>query len=422
MNDASTAPPPRTVGFLWTVTAAFGTYFCMYFYRKTFTAGTYPGTLLGLDYKAIFVIAQVMGYAISKVIGIKVVSEVTPEKRAAWLIGLIAVAQFALVGFALTPPPYNLVWLFVNGLPLGMVFGLVIGVLEGRRQTEALAAGLCVSFIVADGATRWLGLELINMGISEYWVPALAGLIVAPPLGLFIMMLRQVPPPTGHDVDARSERAPMNASDRWAFFRRYAFGLAVLAIIYLLITILRSVRGDYAKEIWAAISPEVRPENLGLTELCVGLAIMVLVGAAVLIRDNRRAFSFSMLLCLAGPLLILLTLTRWDRGHLSAFAYVVMMGIGLYLPYIAVHTIVFERLIAMTRDRGTMSYLMYLVDSVGYLGYVAVLLVKSFSISTGDILSFFVPLAWTVAIISAVLIVPAWIYFLRHPAARRGSA
>ena len=37
-----------------------------------------------------------------------------------------------------------MVWLFVNGLPLGMVFGLVIGFLEGRKVTEALSAGpLC---------------------------------------------------------------------------------------------------------------------------------------------------------------------------------------------------------------------------------------------------------------------------------------
>jgi hypothetical protein len=63
----------------------------------------------------------------------------------------------ALFLFGLTPAPLNFVWLFCNGLLLGMVFGLVLGFLEGRRQTEAVAAGLCISFVVADGVTKSAG-------------------------------------------------------------------------------------------------------------------------------------------------------------------------------------------------------------------------------------------------------------------------
>ena len=50
-----------------------------------------------------------------------------------------------VVLFGLTPPPYNLVWLFCNGVPLGMVFGLVLGFLEGRRQSEAHGAAALAS-------------------------------------------------------------------------------------------------------------------------------------------------------------------------------------------------------------------------------------------------------------------------------------
>ena len=60
--------------------------------------------------------------------------------------------EVALLLFALVPAPYNFGCLFLNGLPLGMVFGLVLSFLEGRRLTEALAAGLCASFIVALSA------------------------------------------------------------------------------------------------------------------------------------------------------------------------------------------------------------------------------------------------------------------------------
>jgi phosphonoacetaldehyde hydrolase len=51
--------------------------------------------------------------------------------------------------------------------------------------------------------------------------------------------------------------------------------------------------------------------------------------------------------------------------------------VGLSLPFVAVHTTVFERLIALTRNRGNMGFLMYVVDSVGYLAYVVVLFVPT---------------------------------------------
>ncbi len=34
--------------------------------------------------------------------------------------------------------------------------------------------------------------------------------------------------------------------------------------------------------------------------------------------------------------------------------------LGLYFPYVAIHATVFERLMAMNRDRGNIAYLMYL--------------------------------------------------------------
>ena len=62
-------------------------------------------------------------------------------------------------------------------------------------------------------------------------------------------------------------------------------------------------------------------------------------------------------------------------GLLDGFAFMVLVGIGLYLPYVAIHTTIFERLIAMTRDRGNLGYLMYLADAFGYLGYPTFMLI-----------------------------------------------
>ncbi|MEI6325234.1 MAG: DUF5690 family protein, partial [Gemmataceae bacterium] len=131
---------PRVLTTAWALVAAFGTYFCMYAFRKPFTAAEFPGTVFGdMGWKATLVMAQVAGYTISKFIGIRVVSELSGSKRAMVILGLIGASELALFGFPLIPQPWSCVLLFLNGLCLGMVFGLVLGFLEGRRMSEALA-------------------------------------------------------------------------------------------------------------------------------------------------------------------------------------------------------------------------------------------------------------------------------------------
>jgi Family of unknown function (DUF5690) len=151
----------------WCVLAAFGAYACMYGFRKPFTAGTYTATEFGPKLKAWLVTAQVLGYTISKFAGIKVIAEMKPARRATTLLWLVAAAQAALLLFAVVPAPYNAACLFLNGIPLGMVFGLVLGFLEGRRMTELFVAGLCVSFILADGAAKTVGAWLLRAGVAE---------------------------------------------------------------------------------------------------------------------------------------------------------------------------------------------------------------------------------------------------------------
>ncbi len=81
-------------------------------------------------------------------------------------------------------------------------------------------------------------------------------------------------------------------------------------------------------------------------------------------------------------------------GVLSPFVFMALHCLGLYLPYIAVHTTLFERLIAMTHDRGNIAYLMTLADAVGYLGLVVVLLARNALGPPREFLPFFLALSW----------------------------
>ena len=391
----------------------------MYGFRKPFTVAGFDDVLAwGLAYKPLAIVSQVIGYTAAKFIGIKVIAELEPQRRVLFLLALIGGAEAALVGFGLTPAPFNIFWLFLNGLVLGMVFGLVLGFLEGRRHTEALAAGLCTSFILADGVTKSVGARLLSAGASEFWMPAAAGLLFAVPLALFAWMLTRIPVPSPADVALRSARVPINRTQRRQFFRRYGFGLTLLVVMYVLITILRSVRSDFAPEIWAALGVDASASLYAWSEIAVALGVLALNGSAVLIADNRRAFFFAMLLSIVGAVAVLAASTSQLAG-ISPFAFVVLQGLGLYLPYIAVHTTVFERLIAMTRDRGNIGYLMYLVDAFGYLGYVAVLLTRNMVQPSGDFLSFYQQLSAIISIACIVVLIPCWRYFASHPATQR---
>ena len=207
----------------WALVAAFGTYFCMYGFRKPYTAATYTGvSFFVLDYKTMLVISQTIGYVLAKWIGIKIVSEIKPIKRIGAILGLIVFAEMMLLLFGLIPKPWNAICLLLNGLPLGIIFGLVLSFVEGRKNTEFLIAGLCASFIVSDGVSKSVGAMLLGWGVTGQWMPVLAGLIFAGPTLIFIAMLACVPAPTVHDVASRSAREPMTGRDRIVYpLRRF---------------------------------------------------------------------------------------------------------------------------------------------------------------------------------------------------------
>jgi len=397
---------------IWRVTAAFGSYFAMYGFRKPFTAGVYAETLFwGLSLKTVLVTSQVAGYALSKFIGIKIIAEMPAQRRAWTMLWLILFAEGALILFGVLPRPWNVVCLFLNGMPLGMVFGLVMGFLEGRRLTELLTAGLCASFILADGVTKSVGAWLLAQGITEDWMPSVAGLLFLVPFCICVAMLAQIPPPSREDIAARCERFPMSRTERWAFLYRYGIGLFPLVLMYLVVTIVRSIRADFAPEIWQGLGSPAVPGTFTYSEILVALGVLAVNGGMVLIRDNRQAFLAALMTCGLGFGLLMLALLARRGGHLNDFTFMVLIGLGLYLPYVAMHTTVFERLLGMTRERGNIGFLMYVADSVGYLGYVTVMLARNYLNVANDMLGLLTAACWLTIAISACSLIMSWWYF-----------
>ena len=362
----------------WSMIAAFGCYFCVYGFRKPFTAGQYVDQYwLGIHWKSILISSQIAGYMLSKWCGIFFVSSITWEKRARAIIISIVVAELALLGFGLIPRPWNLLFLVLNGLPLGMIFGYIQGYLEGKKNTELYIAALGSSFILADGVSKSVGMNLLNWGVAENWMPFAAGVLYALPLLFFVWVLTNIPKPNAQEIQDRSERAPMNQEDRKLLIKQLWPGILCISLLYLCASLLRGIRSDFAPEIWKYLGYSSLPSTYSQTEIWVTIGILGINGSLVLLKNNFRAFFTSMFAITMGFILLIVA-GIWGQYFMNPFWLIVLTGFGIYLPYLTITTSVFERMIAITRHKANIGFLMYIVDSVGYLGYNILLLTVGF--------------------------------------------
>ncbi|MEO1449529.1 MAG: DUF5690 family protein, partial [Bacteroidota bacterium] len=339
---------PEWAFAVYATLAAFCAYASMYAFRKAFTAAPFAEgpVLLGLSYKSALVILQVFGYMLSKFIGIKVVSEMGTNRRGLAILVLIGIAWAALLGFALVPAPYNAIFLFFNGLPLGMIWGLVFSYLEGRRQTEILGLGLCASFIFASGLVKDVGRMLMENGVSEFWMPFLVGLIFVLPLCLCVWLLEQLPLPSPEDEALRTKRAPMSGSERKAFFRRFAAGLIALIAVYTVLSAYRDFRDNFMADIWQAATGTDSLPNFSGIEVPVSLGVLGLLMLLVLIKDNRQALRINQLTILLGVLAAGLSTWGFQQGWIGPYGWLLGTGFGTYMAYIPFNSILFDRMIA----------------------------------------------------------------------------
>lgn len=391
--------------------AAFCTYSCMYAFRKPFTVATFDGAVyFGLKYKDILVMAQLIGYTLSKFLGIKIVAEMKATNRGYNVLMLIGIAAVSLFLFGITPAPYNIIFMFMNGIPLGMVWGIVFSFLEGRRATEFMGSVMAVSFIFSSGFVKSVGKFLLNSGFSEFWMPLMTGLMFIIPVLLFVFLLEQIPDPTPEDVAHRSERKPMDSDERKAFIREYFPGLVVLVIAYVMLTIIRDFRDNFAADIWkelgisdAAIFTE--------TEVIVSLVVLGCMSALIVIKNNMLAFQLNHWIVAAGFIIAGGSTFLFTHQVISPFWWITLTGLGLYLGYVPFNVVFFERKIAAIRRPANVGFLIYIADSFGYLGSIGILMFKNFG--TKDILysSFFIQSLYIVSIIGVVFMLLSLLYF-----------
>ena len=363
---------------LWAGGAALLSYSLVYALRKPYTAASFEGlTFMGSDYKVAVTTIQILGYVIAKFFGIKIISELKKENRFRFFVGSAILAELALVGFGLLEAPYNVAAMFVNGLSLGCMWGVIFSFIEGRKVTDILASLLGVSMVFSSGVAKSFGLFAMNeMQIDQFWMPAVIGGFSLPLLVFMGYMLKRLPQPTAEDIALRNERVVLDGKGRVALFRKYAPILTLLFIGNFMLLVLRDIKEDFLVNIL-----DMSNQSSWLFARIDTIVTLIILGIFALFaffRSNIRALLWLMTLVIAGCLTMTYVSFHYETLNLKAVTWLFIQSLSLYIAYLTFQTIFFDRFIACFRIKGNVGFFIALIDFIGYLGTVTLLSTKEF--------------------------------------------
>lgn len=363
---------------LWAGGAALLSYSLVYALRKPYTAASFEGlTFMGSDYKVAVTTIQILGYVIAKFFGIKIISELKKENRFRFFVGSAILAELALVGFGLLEAPYNVAAMFVNGLSLGCMWGVIFSFIEGRKVTDILASLLGVSMVFSSGVAKSFGLFAMNeMQIDQFWMPAVIGGFALPLLVFMGYMLKRLPQPTAEDIALRNERVVLDGKGRVALFRKYAPILTLLFIGNFMLLVLRDIKEDFLVNIL-----DMSNQSSWLFARIDTIVTLIILGIFALFaffRSNIRALLWLMTLVIAGCLTMTYVSFHYETLDLKPVTWLFIQSLSLYIAYLTFQTIFFDRFIACFRIKGNVGFFIALIDFIGYLGTVTLLSTKEF--------------------------------------------
>ena len=380
---------PDWLFVLWAGGTALLSYSLVYAHRKPFTAAEFDGLqVAGMDYKIVVSIIQLIGYVCAKMLGIKYISELKPEGRLKFIVGSAALSEVSLVAFGLLPAPYNIFALFFNGLSLGCMWGVIFSFLEGRRTTDILASIMGVSMALSSGVAKSLGLYALNdLGVSEFWMPALVGAVAFPLLCFMGWMMTKFPAPTAADIAARTKRVTLDGRQRWQLFVKFMPLLIMLFGANLLLTVQRDIKEDFI----VCIIDVSQVSSWAFAHLD-SIATLVLLGVFALLSavgNHLRALCLILIMSAIGMGTIAFLGAEAGSLNMPVTAWLFLQTLCIDIAYLSFQTIFFERFIACFKVQGNVGFFIITIDFIGYLGTLCLLLFKEFQAPHIDWTSFY---------------------------------
>jgi len=146
-----------------------------------------------------------------------------------------------------------------------------------------------------------------------------------------------------------------------------------------MITAFRDFRDNFAAEIWAELGYKGDAGIFTWSEVPVAAVSLIALGMLIRVKDNRRGVIWNLILVAIGLALMGLSTLLFQLGLLNPAAWMIIVGAGLYLAYTPFNALLFDRMIAATGSPGNAGFLIYVADASGYVGSVALLLLRNFA-------------------------------------------
>lgn len=398
---------------VWAGGAALVSYALVYALRKPFTAATFEGLeFLGMDYKTATSIVQIAGYVLSKLLGIKLVSELQRRHRLPFLIGSVAMAELSLLAFGLLPVPWNIVALFFNGLSLGCMWGVIFSYLEGRRLSGVLASVMGMSIACSSALAKSAGLYLIrDLGVDPFWMPAIIGGVAFVLLVVLAFALNALPDPSAEDRAACAERVPMDGRQRRRIFLRFAPLLTMLFAANLFVTVVRDIKEDFLVNI--VDTSQLSAWAFSGVDAVVTAIILLLFLAVSLIRSHLNVLCTLLVLVLVSMFALVYVAWNYDWLALSPLAWLFVQSLGVYTAFLSFQTLFFERFVACYHIRGNVGFFIVTIDFIGYVGTVGVLVFKELFAGELDWLAFYNSMVVWLGLASCLLFAGSLLWLAR---------
>ena len=398
---------------VWAGGAALVSYALVYALRKPFTAATFEGLeFLGMDYKTATSIVQIAGYVLSKLLGIKLVSELQRRHRLPFIIGSVAMAELSLLAFGLLPVPWNIVALFFNGLSLGCMWGVIFSYLEGRRLSGVLASVMGMSIACSSALAKSAGLYLIrDLGVDPFWMPAIIGGVAFVLLVVLAFALNALPDPSAEDRAACAERVPMDGRQRRQIFLRFAPLLTMLFAANLFVTVIRDIKEDFLVNI--VDTSQLSAWAFSGVDAVVTAIILLLFLAVSLIRSHLNVLCTLLVLVLVSMFALVYVAWNHDWLALSPLAWLFVQSLGVYTAFLSFQTLFFERFVACYHIRGNVGFFIVTIDFIGYVGTVGVLVFKELFAGELDWLAFYNSMVVWLGLASCLLFAGSLLWLAR---------
>lgn len=399
---------------LWAGGAVLLSYSLVYALRKPYTAAAFNDIeLFGVDYKIAVTTIQIIGYLIAKFVGIKLISELKREHRFKFFVSSVIVAEASLIAFGMIAAPYNAFAMFLNGLSLGCMWGVIFSFIEGRRVTDILASLLGISIVFSSGLAKSVGLYVMNeVHVDQFWMPALIGAVALPVLLFLGYALKKLPNPNQTDIAHKSERMAINSQQRKDIFRNYMPILTMLFAANFMLLVLRDIKEDFLVNI---IDMSNQSSWLfAQVDSIVTLIILGLFGLMIFVKSNIKALMTLLGLVTISTLVMSYVSMNHQALNLNPIVWLFTQSLSLYIAYLTFQTIFFDRFIACFKIKGNVGYFIAMIDFIGYTGTVIVLFSKElFQVNT-NWFELYNAMSAIVGIASSVLFVLAGILLLKR--------